>query len=73
VNAIALAMEFLAGRRVDHISLAAKTADLELAFEGGFYLDIFNHSSGWEGWNLTSDSGIQVIALGGGDIAIFRR
>jgi hypothetical protein len=71
VNAVSLAMEWLGGKRVKNVSLAPNTADLQLAFEGGFSLQIINHSSGWEGWNVSCDSGMQVVALGGGDVSIF--
>jgi hypothetical protein len=71
LDAVAAAIELLGLKRVENLSLATKTADLEIAFEGNMFLNIFNRSSGWEGWNLTSGSGTQIIALGGGDIAIF--
>jgi hypothetical protein len=71
INAVAIAVELLGSRRVNSVSLALKTADLEIAFEGDILLNVFNHSSGWEGWNMFSGSGTHIIALGGGDIAIF--
>jgi hypothetical protein len=72
VNALKVVIEYLGGKMIERVLLAQITADLELGFEGGFVLNIFNHSSGYEGWNLSSDKGPQIIALGGGDIAIFR-
>jgi hypothetical protein len=71
VNAVALVMKLLGSKKVTSVSLGLKTADLEVAFEGNMFLSIFNHSSGWEGWNMAGDGRAQIIALGGGDIAIF--
>jgi hypothetical protein len=45
---------------------------LRIEFQGSLVLEIFNHSAGWEGWNVTGENGNQVIALGGGELAIFR-
>ena len=47
------------------------TGDLRIAFEGGTRVDIFNNSVGYEGWQFTNESGLQLIALGGGEIAIW--
>ena len=71
VDGVAVTMKWLAQKRVENISFDSQSADLQVAFAGAFFLDIFNHSAGWEGWNLAADNGINVIAMGGGDIAIW--
>jgi hypothetical protein len=71
VDARAVAMELLEGKAVGQVSVSPRTADLEVAFEHGCSLFVFNHSSGYEGWGIASDAGVQVIALGGGSLAIF--
>jgi hypothetical protein len=48
-------------------------SDLALTFSSGARLEIFNHSGGYEGWSFSSSDGSNVIGLGGGDVAFFRR
>jgi hypothetical protein len=36
-------------------------------------LDLFNESSSYEGWSLSGLTGVRIIALGGGELAILRR
>jgi hypothetical protein len=51
------------------------TADLHLHFNGDTRLDVFNNSSGYEGWNVTFHADghrASVIGMGGGDVAVFR-
>jgi Family of unknown function (DUF6188) len=60
---------FLRGRRIVRAVLAQDTADVSLFFDGDRRLDVFNESSGYEGWQLKGHDGRLVVALGGGKIA----
>lgn len=42
--------------------------DLELRFGRDWTLQVFNDSSGYQGWQLTGPGDRQVIALGGGGV-----
>ena len=59
----------LRGRRVVRVTLAQDTADVSVFFEGDRRLDVFNSSSGYEGWQLKGDDGRLIVAQGGGQIA----
>jgi hypothetical protein len=48
-----------------------RTADLIVDFEGGTSLEIFNSSSGYEGWECASDTGLLAIGVGGGELQVF--
>ncbi len=51
-----------------------KTADIQIRFEGDLRLEVFNNSSGYEGWNAAvqvDGQTISVVGLGGGDLAIY--
>jgi hypothetical protein len=66
----------LMDRRVTSVKVDQLTADLHVYFDGEARIDVFNHSSGYEGWQASypSECGeTQIIGLGGGDLAIFHR
>jgi hypothetical protein len=74
VDGEARANELFAGRRVEAVELDRVTADLRLIFDNETRLDIFNDSSGYEGWQAQLQVGerlLSFVGLGGGDIAIF--
>lgn len=71
VDGAATAMELLRGRPVKSFSIAAISADASIDFGDGHLLQIFNASSGYEGWTLSDIGGRQVIAQGGGSVVIF--
>jgi hypothetical protein len=65
--------ELLQGQKVSAVELDEQTADLRIVFGERIRLDLFNQSSGYEGWEAClPDNGneIAVIALGGGGVAI---
>lgn len=64
----------LDGRRVASFDVDVKTADVRIDFEGGVRVELFNNSSGYEGWTAqfqTEDKTTSVVGLGGGDLAFF--
>jgi hypothetical protein len=68
------ANRLLAGKAITKVSVDAETADLSIHFDGEVRLDAFNHSAGYEGWQINlppERGGMWVIALGGGSLSIF--
>ncbi len=68
VDAEVEATQLLAGRRVLRATLIEHTADVVIDFEGGIRLDVFNNSSGYEGWQLSGGNGRLVVGMGGGEV-----
>ena len=68
VDAEAIAGELLGGREVIAAEIKPETADLVLTFEGERRLELFNNSSGYEGWTLNGSDGRRLIAQGGGTV-----
>ena len=56
---------------VSDLSIRAQTSDQVLVFSKGARLELFHRSSGYEGWECLTKGGLNVIALGGGEIAFF--
>jgi hypothetical protein len=55
-------------------TLDKETADLKLYFDAKIRVDIFNNSSGYEGWQAAytvNGKRCSLIALGGGGMALF--
>lgn len=74
VDGQARSNELLGGRRVISFDVDIKTADIQIRFEGDLLLEVFNNSSGYEGWNAAvqvDGQTISVAGLGGGDLAIY--
>lgn len=51
------------------ITVRVKTADLLIEFENRSCLEVFNSSSGYEGWECSDKDGLLVVASGGGEFA----
>lgn len=72
VDGEAKANALLEGRLVQGVELDPVTADLRVFFDGATRLDLFNNSSGYEGWEASlriGQSVASIIALGGGGVA----
>jgi hypothetical protein len=54
---------------VVQVTIREGTTDLFLVFENGVALEIFNTSSGYEGWECSTNDGFLAIAMGGGGLA----
>jgi hypothetical protein len=66
VDGAKVAMELLALKPLSKLVITDTTGDLLLEFESGVRLELFNNSSGCEGWNCGTPSGLSVIGMGGG-------
>jgi hypothetical protein len=76
VNAPAKAKELFAGKKVVSVQAAPKSADLTVSFERETILELFNHSSGYEGWQATAQNGSAsyfLVAMGGGRLAMWKK
>lgn len=71
LDALLKANSVLGGKRVLEIGVDLETADIRVEFDGGTRLDIFNMSSGYEGWIASFDAhgvSFDLIATGGGEL-----
>jgi hypothetical protein len=75
VDAGQRAISTLTGQ-VNATALVSITGDLRVSFESGCSLEFLNTSTGYEGWQLAGLDGkgkaFNIIALGGGELAIFK-
>lgn len=71
VDGRAMALQLLAATALKRVLFTEKTGDVIFEFESGIRLEVFNNSSGYEGWNCHTSSGLGVIGLGGGTTASF--
>jgi len=72
IDAEVRANSLLNGRKVVGVKVDAATADLCVWFSDDLKLDLFNNSSGYEGWEAKfthNENVINIIALGGGGFA----
>lgn len=70
VDAAAEVNERLAGSRVTAVDLKDHTLDVLLTFDGGMSMQIIPDSSGYEAWVACLGKRRQIIAIGGGDVAV---
>jgi hypothetical protein len=63
----------LGGRIVEALQVDEETGDLRIEFDGNIRIDVFNQSSGYEGWDAYYTARGErwgVIAMGGGQLVI---
>jgi hypothetical protein len=73
VDGQARANKLLEKLNVMDVEIIASTADVKVVFADETQIQIFNHSSGYEGWEASyreDGRGASIIGLGGGDLAI---
>jgi hypothetical protein len=66
VDAVSRISGLLKEKTVDSLHIDDLTSDLTIQFTGAVRIDIFNNSSGYEGWNYHDRNGLELIATGGG-------
>jgi hypothetical protein len=69
IDAAGRASSLLAGAVVRRVEVREGTADLFIDFDGDRRLEIIPFSSGYESWQVSTPSGKQVIAQGGGQLS----
>jgi hypothetical protein len=62
----------LANKVVEKVTIRPDAGDLTIIFSGQTILEVLNNSRGYEGWEIRIGD-VSVIALGGGELAIYRR
>ena len=72
VDGASEATKLLGGLEVDSARVSAETADLVISFGSTCRLEVFNGSSGYEGWTLNAPGGELFVAQGGGQLARFK-
>jgi hypothetical protein len=68
------ANSLISSRSITSLSIDEQTADLVIHFDGAVRLDTFSNSFGYEGWHIylpLENGAMSVVALGGGDVAIY--
>ena len=58
--------------RVVNVNLGERIADLFLDFECGTRLALINSSSDHEGWSCSTINGTSAIAMGGGELSVWK-
>ena len=71
VDAAREATALLAGRPICAGRIDTVLGDVVLEFEGGVRLDVFNDSSGYEGWNMSGPNGTSLVAGSGGEVSSY--
>jgi hypothetical protein len=72
VDVVAESMRLLGSKTVEDARIDETTADLTIAFASGIRIDVFNDSSGYEGWTFADERGTKLVAQGGGQMAIWK-
>jgi len=70
VNAATAIFEIIEETTVTAVIVTTATSDLQIEFASGHSLEVLVSSSGHESWQLGGPSIGQIIATGGGEIAI---
>jgi hypothetical protein len=70
VDAGGQALSLLAPQHITDARIHPETCDLSVEFSAGARLELFNGSSGYEGWTLSSPEGRLFIAQGGGQLSV---
>lgn len=68
------ARKLLGSKAITAVTLDRETADLTVHFDAGTRIDVFNNSTGYEGWQadyVINDKRWLLIAMGGGEVAVF--
>lgn len=71
IDAAAEVSRRVAGKKVLTVDVAEGTLDVSLVLEGGHTFQALPDSSGYEAWEASTD-GKRVIAVGGGEVTVFR-
>jgi hypothetical protein len=71
VNVCTETVRILNGKTVENACIDEITADPRITLSGGTRIDVFNNSGGYEGWQFGDRNGLNLIAQGGGQIAIW--
>lgn len=68
------ANRLIRGQSITMVLVTPDTADLSIYFGNDLRLDAFNNSCGYEGWHISlppENGSMSLVAMGGGDVAVF--
>ncbi len=68
MDASKLAASLICDTEVVTTQVDGESGDLSIAFENGRLLQVFNCSSGYEGWQMFGPGNRMVVAQGGGNV-----
>jgi hypothetical protein len=71
VDGVAKSTALLMNSLVASVEIDEISSDLSITFSNGVGLEIFNASSGYEGWNCSLTNGTTVVAKGGGNLYVW--
>ena len=71
LDGIKEAIRLLSEKTVTKATIEEITGDIAIEFDSNLRIEVFNHSSGYEGWECQSKSGLNVVGMGGGGITSF--
>jgi hypothetical protein len=63
--------KLLLNKTIQGVAIRDDTGDLTVTFSEWTALEILNLSCGYEGWQLADGHGLNVVAKGGGEVAIW--
>ena len=63
--------KLLLNKVIESVAVRDDTGDITISFTDGTALEVLNTSSGYEGWQLNDGAGLNVVATGGGELAIW--
>jgi hypothetical protein len=63
--------QLLCDKTIQSVAIREETGDLTVSFSGGTALEVLNLSCGYEGWQLGDSAGLSVVAMGGGELALW--
>jgi hypothetical protein len=66
------ALRLLNGKIAESARIDEATADLCITFADDIRVDVFNDSSGYEGWTFADQRGTWLVAQGGGQLSIWK-
>jgi hypothetical protein len=72
IDGVERATKLLSGRKIVSVEVSPISGDLKVHFEGDRVLELFNNSSGYEGWQATvtwAGKAFGMVAQGGGQIS----
>ena len=69
LDAAAVATNLLNSHTVTHVEILDGTTDLIIKFTDGLQLEIIPFSIGYESWSISTPSGFQIVAQGGGQLS----
>lgn len=58
-------------KTIKKVVVREDTGDLTVEFSDQTFLETLNNSSGYEGWELQDEAGLNVVAVGGGELVSF--